>query len=199
MNIQFENNFFKSINKIIHRNTWIYKTYDLFRYDIPRFLRNIWKFRKALWNHYWFDHHGTLMFLEIGLLDMSDNIKTKGMEVDESRLKKVASMRRAASLIRNYNEDLYIDMAEFELGNLVMYDWEFEEVPGNPDVSRLIDKETPEEKEHNRKVFQRAREIEEKEWNDLIQILKGQDYSKFDDKIDWNKQFDGSGIRGWWD
>ena len=35
--------------------------------------------------------------------------------------------------------------------------------------------------------------------DELFVILKGQDYTKFDKDIDWYEQFDGSGIKGWWD
>lgn len=139
------------------------------------------------------------MFLETGLTHISNTVEKYGNEVDESRLKKVDAMRRVIQLIQNYNNDSYIDMAEKELGNLVLHDWEFEPVPDNPEYSQMVDKDTPEEKEHNSKVFARAREIQEKEWDELFLILKGQDYTKFDEAIDWNKQFDGSGLRGWWD
>jgi hypothetical protein len=90
-------------------------------------------------------------------------------------------------------------MAEKELGELMIHDWEFEPVPDKPGYSQLVDNDTDEEKEHNKKVFNRAREIGEQEWNELFEILKGQDTSKFDKDIDWYKQFDGSGLRGWWD
>jgi hypothetical protein len=90
-------------------------------------------------------------------------------------------------------------MAESELGEIIHHDWEFEKVTDKPEYYTLIDKDTPEEKEHNRKVFARAREIEQQEWDELFQILKGQDYTTFDNNKDWNKQFDGSGIKGWWD
>ena len=199
MDIKFADSFGDSIKTLIRHNTWWYKTYELFRYDLPRFFRNVWRFRNALWNHYWFDHHGTLRFLEVGLTHISDTVEVHGNEIDETRLKKVAAMRRAVQLIKNYNEDNYIDMAEKELGKLVLHDWEFEEVPDKPGYSQLIDKDTPEEKEHNRKVFERTREIQEQEWNELFEILKGQDYSTFDSEKDWNKQFDGSGMRSWWD
>jgi hypothetical protein len=139
------------------------------------------------------------MFLETGLTHISDNVEKYGLEIDETRLKKVTAMRRAIQLIKNYNEGNYIEMAEKELGDLVLYDWEFEPVPDYPEHFQLVDKDTPKEKEHNKKVFERACEIQEQEWNELLEILKGQDYEKFDDKIDWNKQFDGSGLRGWWD
>jgi len=172
--------------------------YSFFRYNLPRFCKNVWKFRKALYNHYWFDHHGILMFMEIGLTDMANNIEKHGIEVDSSRLKKVTKMRRVVQLIKNYNES-YIEMAEKELGELVMHDWEFKPTDDNPDLFELVDKETPEEKKHNRKVFARAREIGEQEWNELWEILKGQDYTKFDKDKDFDKQFDGSGLRSWWD
>jgi len=199
MEIKFKDSFGKSIERLVRHNSWWYKTYELFRYDLPRFFKNIWKFRKGLWNHYWFDHHGTLKLLKIALIDISNNVEKYGNEIDETRLKKVAAMRRAIELIKNYNEDNYIDMAEKELGELIMHDWEFEPVPDKPGYSQLVDKDTPEEKEHNRKVFERAREIGEEEWSELFVILKGQDYTKFNKDVDWNKQFDGSGLRGWWD
>jgi hypothetical protein len=199
MEIKFADSFGDSLKTLIRHNTWWYKTYELFRYDLPRFFKNIWTFRKALWNHYWFDHHGTLKFLEIGLTNISDTVEKYGHEVDESRLKKVAAMRRAIELIKNYNEDNYIDMSEKELGELMIHDWEFEDVPDKPGFSQLVDNDTDEERVHNRKVFDRARELEKQEWDELFVILKGQDYTKFDKDIDWYEQFDGSGIKGWWD
>jgi hypothetical protein len=199
MKVGFADSFGDSIKTLIRHQTWWYKTYELFRYDLPRFFKNVWAFRKALWSHYWFDHHGTLKFLEIGLTNTSDTIEKYGNEVDGSRLKKVAAMRRAIELIKNYNQDNYIEMSEKELGEIVHHDWEFEPVEDKPGYSRLVDKDTDEEKIHNRKVFDRAREIEKQEWDELFTILKGQDYTKFDKDVDWDEQFDGSGIKGWWD
>jgi hypothetical protein len=199
MKIEIENSFGKSIKTLIRHNTWWYKTYELFRYDLPRFFKNIWRFRKALWNHYWFDHHGTLMFLETGLSHISDNVEKYGNEIDESRLKKIDAMRRTVQIIQNYNNDSYIEMAEKELGEIVLREWEFEPVPDRPNLSRLVDNETEEEKAHNKKVYERASEIEEQEWNELFELLKGQDYKNFDKEIDWYKQFNGSGIKNWWD
>jgi hypothetical protein len=199
MEIEFAESFGDSLKTLKRHNTWWYKTYELFRYDIPRFVKNIWRFRKPLWNHHWWDHHGTLTFLEIGLTHISDIFEKRGNEVEESRLKKVVAMRRAVELIQNYNEDIYIEMAEKELGKLMIRDWEFEPVSDRPGYSQMVDNDTDEEKQHNKKVFNRAREIEKQEWDELFVILKGQDYTKFDEKIDWDKQFDGSGIKGWWD
>jgi hypothetical protein len=199
MEVKFADSFGKSIKALISHNTWLYKTYHLFCYDLPRFFKNIWRFRSALWNHYWFDYGSTLEFMEISLINMSDNVEKRGLEIDKTRLKKVQSMRRAIEILKNCREDNYIDMAEKELGDLIFNDWEFEDIPDKPGFSKLVDNLTLEEETHNRKVFDRSKEIQEKEWSELFVILKGQDYTKFDKNIDWNEQFDGSGLRGWWD
>lgn len=199
MDIKFADTFTKSLKTLIWHKSRVYKTWAFFRYDIARFIKNIWRFRKPLANHYWWDHHGMLRFMEVALIHMSDNLEVHGMEIDETRLKKVAAMRRAIKLIQNYNEDQYIEMAEAELGEIIHHPFEFESVEEKDDLFQLVDHDTPEEKEHNRKVYDRAREIEVSEWNELMLILKGQDYTKFKKKVDWNKQFDGSGLQSWWD
>ena len=199
MEVNFADSFEDSLKKMISYNTWWYKTYNLFRRDIPNFVKNVWRFRKPLWNHNWWDNHASLEFLQVSLTHMADNIEKYGNEIDGPRLKKVEKMRRASQLIQNYINDSYSEMAESELGELILHDWEFEDIPDKPGFSRLVDKETPEEKEHNTKVFKRAHEIESQEWNELFEILKGQDVNKFDKDYDWEKQFDGSGLKYWWD
>jgi len=156
------------------------------------FLKNIWLFRKALWSYDWWDNGGMLYFMRLSLKDMIDNMETKGIEIDKTRLRKVAKMRRANQLIKNYFDSNYIEMAESELGKLPDWELEFEPCPDNPGYYQLIDNKTPEEKEHSKKVFERAREIEEQEWDELFEILKGKKYTDYD-------KHDGSGIKTWWD
>jgi hypothetical protein len=43
------------------------------------------------------------------------------------------------------------------------------------------------------------REIEEEEWIELWDIMKGQDSSVYFKGGKWDDIFDGSGMRGWWD
>ena len=163
----------------------IYNLWSLFRYDIPRFMGNIWKFRKALWVYYPFDYVGLLHFLEVGVKDMSDNIEKYGYEILTSRAKKIQKMRRAFEILNNHTEDKYQEIAELELGQIPEKFWK--------------DNQTPEESDHIKKVIERALSIEEEEWNELILIFKGQDYSNFDPNVDFYDQFDGSGLKTWWD
>ena len=210
MKIEFADSFGDSLKTLIRHDSWWYKTYSTIRYDIPSFLKNIYRFRKMLWNHRWWDYRYTLEALQTSLEIMEKKMHD-GMEVRESRDKKIAKMQRAIQILKNINDDNYIEMAESELGPLIRYDWEFEECKDRPGSSRLIDKESPAEKRHNRKVFNRARKLESMEWKELWKIFEGQDirgYKKLTKsksaeemiKTDvWNEWFDGSDMRGWWD
>lgn len=199
MDITFGNTFLKSLKKLHWQETFFYKTYHLFRYDIFRFIGNVWRFRRGLWSHHWWDHHGVLHFLSDGLKHIADKTEKDGIEVDSSRLKKVQKMRRVVELIENYKNDRYIEMAEKELGEMNNKPIRFEESVENPGYYLMVTDETEEEKSHNKKIFDRSREIERQEWAELWETLKGPDYSKFDEDKDWDEQFDGSGMNSWWD
>ncbi len=212
MEIKFADTFGESLQRIVDRNRWYWKAWNFVSRDIPRFVKNVWRFRKALANYYWWDHHGTLMFMETGFTHMAENLEKHGNEVSESRLKKVAAINRAVTLIKNYNESNYIEMAEAELGEIIHHPWEFEEVLDKPGYLQLIDQDTPAERRHNTKVYTRARKIEEQEWKELFAILQGQNHKAYnrlykkakkegmrDDTDLWNNWFDGSGMKGWWD
>ena len=54
MKIQFADTFSESLKTLIWHESRIYKFYSFFRYDIGRFIKNVWRFRKALSNHYQF-------------------------------------------------------------------------------------------------------------------------------------------------
>ena len=187
MKIEFADSFFKSLKKLNRSQRIPYRILDSIRYEIPNFLKNIWVFRKSLYNYRWYDHSGVLNFMADSFSHMSKNLELKGLEIDEGKLKKVAAMKRAETIIRNINESNYIALAENELGDIFMGNHIFD------------DDLTEQEQAHNSKVFKRSTELEENEWEELIQILKGQDCTKFYKEIDWYKQFDGTGLRGWWD
>ena len=168
--------------------------------NLIKFIKNIWAFRKPLWNFRWWDYTFTLYMMEKSLEIMSDNLETKGNEVEVPRMKKVEKMRRAIQIIKNFDGIGHIEMAEKEFGELHIKPFEFKDSESRPGSYEMVDNETPEEKTHNKNVYDRAREIEEQEWAELWEIFKGQDNTKYDSKKqDWNDWFDGSGMRGWWD
>jgi hypothetical protein len=210
METNFAPTFFDSVKRMVNRQRWYWKTWDFLRYDMPRFFRNLWMFRKDLYNYRWYSgQNAVLPFMKTALTDMADKIDKRGWEVEHSKSKKLDKMRRAAYLMERFIEEDFIELAEQELGKVICHGFDFEPVPDKPGYSRMVDKETDEEKEHNSNVFARSREIEDQMWAELWTILKGQEYSDFD-KIKgdakmkeqddlYNNWFDGSGLRGWWD
>lgn len=200
MKIEASDSFFDSFKRMINREKWYWKTWDFLRYDMPRFFKNLWMFRKDLYNYRWYSgQHAVLPFMQTAIMNMAAKVDKHGLEVEHSKSKKVMKMWRAALLMDHFIKEDFVELAEKELGDIIHHDWAFEPSPDHDGAFILVDGETLEEKEHNRKVFTRAREIEESMWSELWDILEGQDYRKFSKKIDWNEQFDGSGLRGWWD
>jgi len=122
-------------------------------------------------------------------------------------VEKVEKIKRAIQLLNNRLNDNYIDQAEKEFGKLHLKPLEFEDL-GNG-TSRLLDINTKEENEHNKRVFKLASTIDDREWRELWNIFKGQsilDYKKHlktipteEQSDEWNKWFNGSDMRGWWD
>jgi hypothetical protein len=189
MKVQITDSFTKSLKRLMWREHWLFKTYATFRYDIPLFVKNIWRFRKELWDHQWWDYRYTLIMMERSLTIMEKGLSERGSEVSETREPKIKSIRRALELLRNNREDNYLERAEVELGPISRSDWELD------GEGVLIDRDTPEEKQHNRKVFERARKLEEKEWKELWQIIKGTKYST----TFYGDKYDGTDMRSWWD
>ena len=208
MEIKTAPTFIDSVKRMVNRQKWHWKTWDFLRYDMPRFFKNLWLFRKDLYNYRWYSGQNTVLpFMKTALLDMASKIDERGMEVERSKDKKVTKIYRAAFLMERFIEDDFLELAEKELGEIICHGFEFEPVPDQPGYSRFVDKDTPEEKEHNSKVFTRAHEIEEQMWVELWTILQGQNHTQFKmfaDKAEnkdeaWDNWFDGSGLRGWWD
>jgi hypothetical protein len=207
MKVEFKDTFFESVERLVWYDTKLFKVWEFIRRGIPTFFGNVWRFRKELYSHQWWDYRYTLEMLHRSLVIMEKELSVKGIEVSESRDKKVAKIRRAIQLLDNRLNDNFIEQAEKELGKLHLKPLEFEDL-GNGS-SRLLDTNTKEENEHNSKVFKLASTIDDREWRELWNIFKGQsflDFKKYtktlpNDKIEsaWDNWYNGSDMRGWWD
>jgi hypothetical protein len=107
-------------------------------------------------------------------------------------MKKVIKIKRALELLKHKLDDDYVDRAELELGELSYKPIRFEPVEGKEGLFSLVDDDTADEKRHAKKVFKRARVIEETEWKELWDIFKGKKFTTIEN-------YDGSDMRGWWD
>jgi hypothetical protein len=207
MKVEFKQTFFESVKDLIWHETKLWKVWAFIVRGIPTFIGNVWKFRKELYSHQWWDYRYTLEMLHRSLVIMEKELSVKGIENWPSREKKVLKIRRAIQLLDNRLSDNFIEQAEKELGELHLNPMEFE--PTDEGTYRLIDNDTKEEREHNSKVFKLASTIDDREWRELWNIFKGQsilDYKKHlktlpkeEQETAWDSWFNGSDMRGWWD
>jgi hypothetical protein len=144
-----------------------------------------WHFKRAIWSlrkYFWittkmvpWDYSSILEMtkFQVGLL--ADYIEKRGYEVDESRLPKIAKMRRFIELADHKLKDDYADRCgyNFEHG------FDFVPVEGSPELTELVSNAPPEVEENNIRAIKEAHELEEKEWKEMFELL--------------------SEMRGWWD
>jgi hypothetical protein len=175
-----------------------YKIYYFLFFDIPWFLKNIWFFRRVLWCHRDWDYTYSIQALRTSLQIIEYNIKN-GTEIRETRDKKIQKISRAIQILKNVEEDNYIDQAEAALGKKLITDTlVFEKIKeegiGNKteeesiNLYQMVNKNTIEEEEHNKQIFELSYKLAEDEWEELWEIFKGGN----------TKEFDGSDMRGWW-
>ena len=186
--------FRKSLKRLIWHQHPVYKVWEFFRYKLPSFFKNIWRFKKELYEHRWYDYSYTLRMLKRSLEIMRDGLEKEGYEVRESLEPKINTISLVISLLQNKIEDNYIERAEKSLGPLILNDWEFEEDPNADGFYKIKDEDDNETKNHNRKVFELAKQMEDTEWELIWKFIHGTEFSK---KV--GEEYDGSDMRSWWD
>jgi hypothetical protein len=160
--------------------------------DFARFIKNSWKFRKELIDYYPFDYAYSLRLLLRSLIIQEENMRLRSNEDNESLDKKTKKMRRAIRLLQNKIEDNYVQKAEKELGKELKYgEIEFKQMPnGLYEMTSTVDNDET-IKNDNREIIKYSVLIENKEWSELWDIIKGTKWK------DWDN-YDGSDMRHWW-
>jgi hypothetical protein len=210
MKLKYEDSVLEKIVDFFWYDCKLWKIKDALTIGIPNFIKNIWRFRKELYQHQWWDYTFTLQMLHRSLSIMVDKLEKDGIEVESHRLKKVTKIRRAIQILKSKIDGDYIERAESELGEIKYKSLQYEKIEGL-DLYQLVDNDTPEEKKHANKVYAYADKLEEQEWKELWKIFEGQDIKEFSKLLKtktkeeqrnndiWNEWFDGSGMKSWWD
>lgn len=187
MEIKFADSFFKSLKKIEIRSRWYWNIIDFLRYDLPQGIKNLIFFFPEIWRFRSWDYSYQLSILKKSLERLSNTLEFHGNEVEESRMKKVEKIKRAISILDNQANDNYMSLAEEKMGYKV-----------NTDYDIFSNNEPEEIKEANRKIFDLSNSMEQSEWEELWDIIKGE---RIDFNLDYPDQNlgDGSDMRGWWD
>jgi hypothetical protein len=211
MGLKYEDSVLEKIVDTIYYDYKLWKVKDVLIIGIPNFFKNIWRFRKELYQHQWWDYHFTLQMLYRSISILVVGLEKDGIEIDSHRLKKVNAIKRALSILKSKIDSDYIERAELKYGELPIRPFEFEPAEGREGFYRLVDNDTPAEKKHRTKIYAYANKLEEDEWKELWKIFEGQDIKQFSKLLKtktkeeqknsdvWGEWFDGSGMRGWWD
>ena len=202
MEIKFADGFFDSIQRIINRQKWYWKVWDFFRYDLVQGIKNIFFFWRVIWKYRSWDSSFQMKILARSLEPLAHTLEHHGNEVDGPRLKKVASIKRAIEILNRQADDNYLELAEDELGYTVNVNYG---ITGDGEPKSVTEK--------NRKLFDLSHELEDKEWKELWKIFEGQEHTHYIMLLDkarsenpnagtediWNKWFNGTGMKHWWD
>lgn len=194
MKVTFADTFYESLETMRRHDTWWYRIYQTFRYDIPRFIKTIWLFRKELYTYRVWDHSYPMDLLRRGIELTADHMDEFSSEVRTTRVKKIKAMRRTVELLDHHVNGSFLELAEIELG------FEYNTTHSFDDEAP----EQPEVKAANRLISDRSDAMEAETWIELMDLLKGQDIAelrnaKTDERDTYDEWFDGSGLRQWWD
>jgi hypothetical protein len=172
-----------------------FNIYNNIIYNIPRFLYNIWLFRKNLWNHVW--DNGSDSFLPWIKTIVDDIvIKMHKYSYDDEYIKslQINKMKRLSYLIDIYDDDFFlISEAEKELGVKLIINYKFEMIDSSKKLYRHMNNCTPEEISNNLLIVDKVEELKKMYWDELCEIIKGKE-SNTQDFIN----YDGSGIKNWY-
>lgn len=163
------------------------------------FLKNIWLFRKSLWNYRWYAGHDAVFGLfKNAIDDIGHKLKTKGHEEETSRMKKVCQIERLSILLSHLLKDDYIEIAEKQLGYTLNHNCKF--VPLKTGNYQYVSENTEEESIKNKRIIDLSQKLQKEHWEEICQIIKGPDYESFkNSNQEWNQWYDGTDIRAWWD
>lgn len=170
------------------KHLWMDIKYDWFYWPI----KNFFTYKKIVSKTRPWDYQFILEMLRFQLNLLNNQIKKHDREMDETRIPKEKDMDRCIELLGNLIEDNYKERCGYIYKDrnwdqmwrpIDRSDESYEifknENKNDSELFEFVDDETEEEHEKNSKIFAEARELEEKEIDELFNIMKN--------------------YQGWWD
>lgn len=180
MKVILTESFFKSLRTYARHSTWWYQIYETVFRDVPRFLKNIYLFRKALYHYRVYDYVGSLCLLQRGINLTGTYINKYGIAIDEHRFASVRAIRRAEELLKNHIEDNFLERIEEKTGKKF-------EIKIFTEPGKYPEEETDRITTGNHGLSLMAHQLMLDEWEELWGIISGKD------------GVEGTGIWRWWD
>ena len=176
MKIQATDSFGKSLQKFLNAEKfWRWEFWEDKWHSFKSSVQSLYKYFWITTKMVHWDYLSVLMMMRFQIGILSDHIEKNGYEVDEDRLPKVAKMKRFIELADHKIADDYADRCGYNCD----HGFDFVPVEGKPGLSHMVSNAPPEVEKNNKKAIRQAHDLEEMEWNEMIEILKD--------------------LRSWWD
>ena len=174
MKVVATDTFFKSLERLINAENplkWVF--WERRYYNFKNSLQALRKYFKITTKMVPWDYSSVLKMMVFQISTLAEYMEKYGYEVEESRMEKVKRMKEFVKLAKNQLEDNFANRCGYKDNES-----EFIPVEGKEDFFSIEYKDKEIEK-HNSEVFKEAHKLEEKEWDEMFEILKE--------------------MRGWWD
>jgi hypothetical protein len=198
MKIEFKASFERSIEKIVDTTKWWCWEYWVDKYYDVKW--NVWALKKYFniarkmrpWDHAYVIQ---MTAFQLELLKKSIEI---GNECSKGRILKVEKINRFLELAKHYEADDYAERCGYVY---VGFDFvptdETKDKPKKDRSYRMVSKCSDEIEENNRKAIIAAYELENAEWNEMWDIIKGIPAENWNEDHTYNYG-NGTDARSWW-
>ncbi len=172
------------------------KIWHLTRYQIPYFFRNIYFFRKELWQYNNFDYIPSLMLFKRSLIDLrTSNAYYSEIHVHGDLI--LNQMDRVIEILTYFCEDQFKELAEKELNKKythISFDLK-------KSLGVMLNSLSEQEEADNHEIMKLENKIQQDAWIELWSIIQGspilQKYLNENEGHD-DQIFDGTDMRNWW-
>jgi hypothetical protein len=144
-------------------------------------IRNLIHYFPTIWKDRDWDQWYILKLLKVKLDKMEKYIRNYSIGIESEN--DANAIKYVINILNRIINDVYLEEALKPFYEKYPdYEWKFESEPceDNPKLSRLINNDTPEQKELMYKCFKKSDELENEDYNKLFDFLK-------------------NNIRNWWD
>lgn len=180
MKVNAADTFFKSLKKIINSEKWWHwRFWRTKYYELKDAIWALRKYFKVVTKMVPWDYHSMMVMMAHQAKILSYYLENYGIEVDETRIPKVKKLKRFVELLDNYLAD---NDAENTYAERCGYNFNAEDINWVPSKDKkgneLYEMKSIKKKgyEHvnNYEAIRKGHELEEKEWNEMMDILKNE-------------------------
>lgn len=173
--------FFKSLKKIGDQSIpWKWAFWEDKYLELKWIFWAIRKYWKITIQMRPWDRGYIIQMMKFQITILKEYIEKHEREIDETRIPKEKNMSRVIELMNHYENDDHAERCGY-----IHVDFEFvpfvdDKHPEEMGLTEMVSKETPKEEKINKKALKDSHKLQQKEWNEMFDIMK-------------------KDMQGWWD